>query len=184
MKINVVGTSGSGKSTLSRLLSHTLSLPYIELDRLFWLPNWGQTPDDEFNSKISSALQTASSQAGGWVLDGNYNRTKPVKWAEVDVVVWVDYGLLRTLYQAVLRAIARLWSGRELWPGTGNKEVWTETFFSKRSILWWTVSTYWSNKRRYEADMKDERYRHIRFVRLKSPSEVEGVVRDLKAMKG
>ncbi len=40
MNINVVGTSGSGKSTLARRLAHRLELPWIELDRLYWRPNW------------------------------------------------------------------------------------------------------------------------------------------------
>ena len=48
MKINVVGTSGVGKSTLARRLAQELSLPYIEMDVLYWLPEWQGTPDDEF----------------------------------------------------------------------------------------------------------------------------------------
>ncbi len=47
MKINVVGTSGVGKSTLARRLAQILSLPYIEMDRLYWRPDWQGTPDDE-----------------------------------------------------------------------------------------------------------------------------------------
>ncbi|STR39392.1 DNA topology modulation protein [Klebsiella michiganensis] len=39
MKINVVGTSGVGKSTLARRLAQELSLPYIEMDVLYWLPS-------------------------------------------------------------------------------------------------------------------------------------------------
>lgn len=186
MKINVVGTSGSGKSTIARLLSQALLLPYIEMDRIFWLPNWQQSPDDLFLSNLGTALTAASAQTdqdgrGGWVLDGNYNRTKPLKWASIDVVVWVDYSFPRTLYQAFIRAIGRIWSGKELWPGTGNREQWTETFFSRDSILLWTVWTYWSNKRRYEADMRDPRYAGVRFIRIREPGQVEGVVRELKA---
>ncbi|MBN0386682.1 (d)CMP kinase, partial [Pseudomonas aeruginosa] len=46
MNINVVGTSGSGKSTLARRLAHRLELPWIELDRLYWRPNWQGAPDE------------------------------------------------------------------------------------------------------------------------------------------
>jgi len=52
MKINVVGTSGVGKSTLARRLAQELSLPYIEMDVLYWLPEWQGTPDDEFYANL------------------------------------------------------------------------------------------------------------------------------------
>lgn len=39
-RINVVGTSGSGKSTFGRQLSQQICAPYIEMDALFWQPNW------------------------------------------------------------------------------------------------------------------------------------------------
>lgn len=63
MKINVVGTSGVGKSTLARRLAQELSLPYIEMDVLYWLPEWQGTPDDEFYAKLAAALA-----APGWCL--------------------------------------------------------------------------------------------------------------------
>lgn len=107
MKINVVGTSGVGKSTLARRLAQELSLPYIEMDVLYWLPQWQGTPDGLFFAKLAAAT------AGpGWVLDGNYNRSRPVKWRDVDLVVWVDYGFWRTLRQAVSRAVSLLFTSK------------------------------------------------------------------------
>ena len=83
MNINVVGTSGSGKSTLARRLAHRLELPWIELDRLYWRPNWQGAPDEAFFAAIAAATATP-----GWVLDGNYNRSRSVKWRAVDLVIW------------------------------------------------------------------------------------------------
>lgn len=105
MKINVVGTSGSGKSTLARQLAERFGVPYIEMDRLYWRPEWQGTPDDEFQTRLEQALAEAGE---GWVLDGNYSRTQPIKWREVDYILWLDYGFCRTLWQAVReRADAR-----------------------------------------------------------------------------
>lgn len=72
MKINVVGTSGSGKSTLARQLAEWLGVPYIEMDRLYWRPEWQGTPDDAFLARLEQTLAEAGE---GWVLDGNYSRT-------------------------------------------------------------------------------------------------------------
>ena len=133
MNINVVGTSGSGKSTLARRLAHRLELPWIELDRLYWRPNWQGAPDEAFFAAIAAATATP-----GWVLDGNYNRSRSVKWRAVDLVIWVDYGFWRTLRQAVWRAASRAWRHQELWPGTGNCESFRRSFCSRESIILWT----------------------------------------------
>lgn len=101
MKINIIGTSGSGKSTFGRRIAEALAIPYIEMDRLYWRANWQGTPDDEFLATLEKALAASPD----WVLDGNYNRTRDVKWRDVDLVVWIDRGFIRTL-----------------WPGTGNRE--------------------------------------------------------------
>ncbi len=136
MNINVVGTSGSGKSTLARRLAHRLELPWIELDRLYWRPNWQGAPDEAFFAAIAAATATP-----GWVLDGNYNRSRSVKWRAVDLVIWVDYGFWRTLRRAVWRAASRAWRHQELWPGTGNCESFRRSFCSRESIILWTLKT-------------------------------------------
>jgi len=167
-RVNVVGTSGSGKSTFSAALASVLGCEHIEMDRLFWKPDWQESSDKEFFSNIRGALC-----ASCWVLDGNYNRTRNVKWEKVDTVIWVDYSLARTLYQAVSRAIQRSITGKELWPGTGNRESFAKSFFNRDSIILWTLKTYRSNQQRYLADMNNPDYKHIRFVRLRSPKQAK-----------
>lgn len=119
MKINIIGTSGSGKSTFGRRIAEALAIPYIEMDRLYWRANWQGTPDDEFLATLEKALAASPD----WVLDGNYNRTRDVKWRDVDLVVWIDRGFIRTLWQAVTRASRRAWHKQELWPGTGTAKA-------------------------------------------------------------
>ncbi len=175
MKINVVGTSGSGKSTVARQVAEKLSIPYIELDQLFWGPGWTETPDEEFFAKLRAALAQNS-----WVLDGNYSRTTPIKWKEVDMVVWLDFTFPRTVFQACKRALYRAITRRELWPKTGNKEN-LRQLFSNDSIVLWTVKTYKKNRRKYLAMMADEQYASITFVRLKSPQEVRDFLATLSS---
>jgi len=176
VKINLIGTSGSGKTTLARRLATELSLPYIEMDTLYWRPDWQGTPDDQFLIKLETALNAAPD----WVLDGNYNRTRAVKWREIDIIVWVDYGFARTLWQAVSRAAKRAWTQQELWPGTGNRESIRRSFFNRESVLLWTIKTWRTNRVRYIADMQNPQYAHIRFVRITSRQDAENLIAELK----
>ncbi len=89
------------------------------------------------------------------------------------MVVWVDYGFARTVRQALRRAITRAWRKEELWPGTGNRESFRQSFFSRESIIVWTLKTWRTNRARYEADLVNPAFAHIRFVRLRSPRQVE-----------
>ncbi|MFC0229367.1 AAA family ATPase [Serratia aquatilis] len=177
MRINVVGTSGSGKSTVARQLAQKLAIPYIEMDRLFWKPDWQELQDEAFLARVEQELAAAKS---GWVLDGNYTRTQAVKWRDVDWVVWVDYGFCRTLWQAIRRAAVRSWHHTELWPETGNRESFTRSFFSRKSIILWTIKTYHRNRKKYLATMHNHNNRHIRFIQLRSPAETAAFLAGIK----
>lgn len=179
MKINVVGTSGSGKSTLAKQLAKAQNIPYVQLDQLFWRANWQGTPDDVFFIGLEEAL-AASSES--WVLDGNFDRTRPIKWRDVDMVVWIDYPFWRVFSQAIFRAIKRIISQVELWPGTGNRESFRKTFLSRESVLLWSLKTWRQNRQRYFADMINPRYAHIQFVRLTSRKEAQTLVKRLTAL--
>ncbi|CAM3805832.1 shikimate kinase [Parendozoicomonas haliclonae] len=177
MKINVVGVSGSGKSTLARKLADALNAPYLEMDRLFWKPNWQEPTNEEFFPKLEQALKQDS-----WVLDGNFSRTNSIKWSEVDLVIWVDLPFCQTLFQAISRALRRVISQIELWPGTGNRESWGK-LISKQSIVWWTIRHYQSNRDKYCRLMADPKYRHIRFIRLNSHKEAEALITQLVSIQ-
>lgn len=172
-RINVVGTSGSGKSTFARQLARALDYPCLEMDALFWKPDWQESSDEEFFFKLEKTLARPT-----WVLDGNYKRSTPIKWAQVDTVIWLDYSFTRTLYQALKRAVHRASSKQELWPGTGNVETFGKLLLSRNSILLWTIKTYHTNRQRYQAIMQAPEFAHIRFVRLASPAQARQFIID------
>ena len=167
MRINVVGTSGSGKSTFAKSLAEILAIPYFEMDAIFWGPDWAFPEDEELFSKLSVALEGES-----WVLDGNYTRTLPIKWEDVDTVIWLDFNFPRTLFQATIRAFARVVAKEELWPGTGNRET-LRKLFSRQSILLWTIKTHRRNRKKFTGYMGSPDFSHIKFIRLRSPQEAE-----------
>jgi adenylate kinase family enzyme len=167
-RINVVGTSGSGKSTFCKKLAKILHYPYIEMDKFFWEPKWKQASSEDFLLKLSKDLLQDR-----WVLDGNYTDSIPVKWKNVEMVIWLDYSFSLTLFRAFKRAIARVCSQKEIWEGTGNIESFYKTFCSKDSIILFTIKTHAYNRNRYLNYMKDARFAHIKFVQLKNHSEAE-----------
>ncbi len=166
MRANVVGVSGSGKSTFSKKLSEKLSLPYIEMDQLFWGPDWYLPADEEFFARLEEQLYKDA-----WVLDGNYSRTLTLKWQRADTVIWIDYSFTRTLYQSISRALRRAMTQQELWPDTDNRETFKK-LFSKDSIVLWMLRNYKSSRVKYRTLMQDEKYSHIKFVHIKSPKKM------------
>ncbi len=168
LRINVIGTSGSGKTTFGRQLAEILKIPFIEMDAIFWGPNWTAADDEIFFSRLAKVLE-----GDHWVLDGNYSRTTMVKWERVEVVIWLDFSFLRTVFQAVSRATQRLVSKEELWPGTGNRES-LRMLFSKESIVLWTITTYKRRSRNIIKTIASPEFDHIRFIRLRCPAETVG----------
>jgi len=167
VKINIIGTSGSGKTTFGRKLAESLSLPFLEMDAVFWGPDWTFPEDKELFSKLTSALEGEN-----WVLDGNYTRTIPIKWDNIDIVIWLDFSLLRTLFQAFTRAFTRILTREEFWPGTGNRET-LGKLFSRDSIVLWTLKTYQRNRKKFAGYMEADEFKKIRFIRLKSPRQAK-----------
>ncbi len=177
MKINIIGTSGSGKSTLARRIATSCRSRILRWTGCTGALTGRGRPDEVLLDTLEDTLAATP----GWVLDGNYNRTRPVKWRDVDMVVWVDCGFTRTLRQAVTRAFKRAWHRQELWPGTGNRESFRRSFFSRESIIIWTIKTWRSNRKRYEADMQNPQYRHIQFVRITRRQEADALISSLKS---
>ncbi len=145
-RINIVGTSGSGKTTVARQLAKILGHPLIEMDRLYWGADWQPVDDDQFFENLER--QTSGEQ---WIVDGNYSRAELIKWRNVTAIIWLDYSYMRTVSQALRRAVSRSVSQQEIWLDTGNRESLRRTFFSKNSILLWTLQTHFPMRRNLPA---------------------------------
>ncbi|MBD5781718.1 adenylate kinase [Pelagicoccus sp. NFK12] len=175
-RINVIGCSGSGKSTFARKLARRIEARYVELDSVYWGPNWTEPSDEELFQNLNTELLGES-----WVLDGNYSRTVPVKWKRVQSVIWLDTPFLTTLAQAFRRAIERAWTKEEIWPGTGNRESFRKSFFSRDSVLLWTLTSYRPLRKRYLGIMKDPSYAHIEFVQLRGHAKANAYLERIRS---
>jgi adenylate kinase family enzyme len=134
--IFVVGTSGSGKSTLGRFLADKLNYRYLELDSIFWLPNWTKRDPEE----LKTIILQEQSKPGGLVLDGN-TLNKGAIISPGDVLIFLDYSRSLIVWRVLRRTIRRVIFRTELW--SGNREE-VSFLFSRdpqlNPVLWaWTT---------------------------------------------
>jgi len=169
-RISVVGTSGSGKTTVARRIAGRLALPHVELDALYHQPGWTTLPTEEFVARVDVATD-----GPGWVVDGNYREVSdhgPV-WAKADTIVWLDPTDARLMRQVVARTLRRWVTREELW--NGNREPLTGPFRwdPEQSIIRWAWTRRGPTRERYGAAMADERWAHVRWVRLRNPAAID-----------
>jgi adenylate kinase family enzyme len=170
-RVNVVGASGSGKSTFASKLAAVLAVPYVQMDQVYWEPRWTEPPDHVFFPRLERAISGER-----WVLDGNYHRTAPIKWARATTVIWLDLSLPRVLFQVTSRSLRRAWTSDELWPNTGNRESFKKVF-SRQSMVLYSLRTHGSVRARYERVQGEPSFCHLQFVRLRSRREAATFLR-------
>jgi adenylate kinase family enzyme len=163
-RIVVIGTSGSGKTTLARQLAQKLGVPHIEMDSLFWEPNWKEPDDDIFRTRITMAIS-----APQWTIDGGYTRVRLLVWGRANLVVWLDYPRHIVMRRLIWRTCHRVFSRKKLW--NGNRETFRKAFLSKDSIILWGWNTHPRNRLKFSEALKDPQYSHVEFIRLRSPHE-------------
>lgn len=169
-RIVVVGSSSTGKSTFAEQLAFLIDGNHIELDALFWLPNW-QTPEiEDFRAKITAAVE----QGPRWITSGNYTaRGAPeIAWAQGDTVIWLDLPL-RTTLPRLLRRVWRRWRDKELLWGTNRERFWAHfKLWSEDSLVGLAIRRHRRNRRHFIEMLADPRYPHLRRHHLRSPAEI------------
>src|SRR5215813_3241988 len=93
-RIMIIGTTGSGKTTLASQLAKRLALSQVELDALYWNPQWTPASPEVFRERVSAALSGER-----WVVDGNYQLVRDLIWQRADTLIWLDYPLPLALWR-------------------------------------------------------------------------------------
>ena len=163
-RVVVIGTSSTGKTTFARRLASTLGSPHVELDALYWGPNW--TPRVTFREDVRQAAQQTR-----WVIDGNYSVVRDVVWPRATAIVWLDYSLARVFSRALRRTVGRVVSRERLYGG--NRETIASAFFDRDGIPWYVLRTYGRRRREFPALLERPEYAHATAIRLRTPGAAE-----------
>ncbi|HET9347333.1 MAG TPA: hypothetical protein VFO05_16695 [Candidatus Limnocylindrales bacterium] len=164
-RVAVIGTSGSGKSLFAGALATRLGVPHVELDALFWLPDW-QAPDlDAFRAKVEAATS-----GEGWVVDGNYSKVRDLVFGRIDTVVWLDLPLRTCLRRVVVRTLDRARRRELLW-GTNREGL--RSLVGRDSLVWWVLTTHRRRRRQNAALFADPAFAHLRRLRYTANADAE-----------
>jgi adenylate kinase family enzyme len=67
-RVVVVGVTSSGKSTLAEKLAKCFGLDCIELDALYWEPNWQATPLEVFRARVEKQHSLKNGSSPGIIM--------------------------------------------------------------------------------------------------------------------
>ena len=132
-RILIIGSGGSGKTTFAKELAKRTGLPLIHLDQLFWSPGWVPMPDEEWDALIQRLI--AQDQ---WIMDGNYGRTLPMRFAAADTIIFLDLPRLVCTWRIIARSFRYFGRSRpDVAPGCPERLsweflVWVWTYPSRR----------------------------------------------------
>jgi adenylate kinase family enzyme len=168
-RIIVIGTTGSGKSTLAEQLSQQLGFEYIELDALYWLPEWQHRSEPEFRACVEAATS-----APAWVMAGNYSAARDISWPRAELIIWLDYSLWTIFWRLWRRTWRRWWTQELLW-GTNHERLWQQfkIWSPDDSLFNWLFATYWERKRKYPLLLALPEYAHLKVIHMHTPMETE-----------
>jgi adenylate kinase family enzyme len=170
MRFLIVGTSGAGKSTFAQALAKAMDCPYIELDRLYWGPDWQPVPHASFQNAIHEATLGEC-----WVADGNYSAVRDLLWPRATHVVWLNFGRTIVFSRLLWRTIGRSILRTEL--SHGNRESLRMAFLSRDSILLWSYTTFAKNRVKYSKLREDPRYSHLQWTEITQPRQARQFIK-------
>ena len=171
-RIHVIGNCCAGKSTLGAELASSLEVPYVELDALNWEPGWIGLTDanpEELERRIKRATN-----GDGWIVAGSYTKfSQRIFWPRLETVIWLDLPMYQLIWRMLIRSWRR-WRSKELLWGTNYERFWPQLMVwrQEESLLWWIVTQHGRKRRSILAFTTEPRWKHIRFVRLRSRAEV------------
>ena len=163
-RIVIVGRTGSGKTTLARELAAALDVPHVELDALYFGPEFSTVPLSVLRERTSAAIA-----ADRWVTDGNKSAVRDLVWPRADTIVWLDYPLVVSLWRLGRRALWRASVIQTQSAESGRKTGLPKQFFSAAKGVLTALRSHMGQRREFPRLFAEPENQHLAVVRLRSP---------------
>lgn len=164
-RIALVGPVASGKSTLATAIAAHIGLSHLDLDELFWGPNWTPVETSVFHTGVRDALA-----AQAWVAEGNYGgEVAEMLLDRAELAIWLDLPLRICVPRLIRRSIRRAATGENLF--AGNRETFRH-LLSRDSILRWGPAHHRRHRRRWAERLHPGRSGGLAVLRLDQPSAI------------
>ena len=163
-RILILGRTGSGKTTLARELAAALHVPHVELDSLYFGPEFSTAPLSLLRERTTAAI------AGGrWVTDGNKRAVRDLVWPRADTIVWLDYHVGVSLWRLARRARRRTSALKAQTAETGSRTALPRQLLAAARGVLKALRSHAGQRRTYPRMFAAPANQHLAVVRLRSP---------------
>ena len=160
-RILILGRTGSGKTTLARELAAAIGVPHVELDALYFGPNFSTVPLAVLRARTRAAIS-----GDRWVTDGNKGSVRDLVWPRADTVIWLDYPLWVSLWRLGRRAIWRTGVLKSEATNRGGKAgLLKQIWLAARGVLT-ALRSHRGQRREYPRMFAEPKNQHLAVVQL------------------
>jgi energy-coupling factor transporter ATP-binding protein EcfA2 len=163
-RILILGRTGSGKTTLARQLAAALGVPHVELDALYFGPDFSTASLSVLRERTTAAI------AGDcWVTDGNKSAVRDLVWPRADTVIWLDYPFVVSLWRLGRRAVWRTSVLTAQAAERDRKAGLPGQLLSAAKGVLTALRSHKGQRREYPRMFAKQENQHLAVVRLRSP---------------
>lgn len=163
-RILIIGRTGSGKTTLAKELAAALGMQHVELDSLYFEPDFSTVSLSVLRERTSVAI------AGDrWVTDGNKSAVRDLVWPRADTIIWLDYPLIVSLWRLGKRALWRTSVLQAQATVSGENAGLPRKLFSAAKGVLRALRSHMGQRREFPKLFAMPENQHIAVVRLRSP---------------
>ena len=163
-RIVIIGRTGSGKTTLARELAAALGIPHVELDALYFGPDFSTVPLSVLRERTRSAI------AGDlWVTDGNKSAVRDLVWPRADTIIWLDYPFVVSLWRLGKRALWRTSVLKAQAAQSGKRTGLPRQLLSAAKGVLTALRSHMGQRREYPLMFAQPENQHLAVACLRSP---------------